>query len=144
MTHLDAIRQDYAPESIMEFGSGEGVTHKVLHPKRYFGVDIAPRWLPHAGEVIERDVFSLRPSELPPGPWDLVYCDAHDGVDSPILYEITEQQVKLALAVSSRLIGVDDCWVPKIARAAVDFLGEPIRRYEMPTNSWIWERRGLV
>jgi hypothetical protein len=123
--------------SMLEFGSNVGAVYRYLRPADYLGMDIAPQWHPdppHA--VVQADVMTWEP---PNRGFDLVFCDAHGGVDSPNHVAITKRQVTLAKRLTPKWIAVDDCWVPGIRAGALAVLGQPWRASEEGTQTWVWQ-----
>ena len=125
-------------QSILEFGSADGNTYKVVQPERYLGIDIEPTWMGDGKAVVEKiDLYYWRPTGEK---FDLVICDAHKAADDPDLQNITLMQGVVATLCAKKrgLIVVDDCWYQEVADGAIRALGEPNYKHPVRTGLWIW------
>lgn len=123
--------------SMLEFGSNVGAVYRYLQPAEYLGMDINPLWYPEPPhEVVKANVFAWEP---PNRSFDLVFCDAHGGVDSPDHVQITRRQAMLGKRLTPKWIAVDDCWVPGIRAGALAELGQPWRATDEGTQTWLWK-----
>lgn len=127
--------------SILEFGSDDGETYRIVHPDFYYGVDRDPKWF---GNKVSAFVSHVDIREWWSGDvlYDLVICDAHGAVDDPTIREVTESQVALAQnhVKPGGLIVVDDCWLVEIGRTALKELGQPTQIAVERPGFWIWQR----
>ncbi len=127
--------------SILEFGSNDGDTYKIVKPTFYLGIDWKPKWMgeePHA-RVVHVD---LRDWWETTRKFDLVICDAHGAADDPQMKQMTYVQLDHARYCVSPggLIAFDDCWLTEVARPALKELGQPIEIAVERPGFWIWRR----
>lgn len=124
-------------DSMLEFGVNMGETALAVNPRRWVGVEIEPQWWPDRKdwELIEADIYDWEPTGEK---FDLVLCDAHEGVDSQDLRHITARQATLALGCTSKWIAVDNCDLSAIGAAARLVLGKPDIVCNDGSGCWIW------